>query len=278
MHSTVKLLFHLSRSNIIQHFYPLLFSMNRETIQSLLENVQNGTCTISQALKRLQGFPSEKLNSGCIDHQRQIRTGIPEVVFGQSKTADQVIEITRAMQKQGSSIIITRIDTTKAAQVMQQITGLTYSPLASMLTSSPPLPNVSKYRGNCLIISAGTSDLPVAEEARLTLEMFGHPVQLISDTGVAGLHRLFNHHDELRQASAIIVVAGMEGALPSVVAGLVDSPVIGVPTSVGYGASFGGIAALLGMLNSCAPGVAVVNIDNGFGAACMAEAINRNRK
>jgi NCAIR mutase (PurE)-related protein len=145
-----------------------------------------------------------------------------------------------------------------------------------MLLANPAPTDATRYRGETLVISAGTSDIPVAEEARLTLETFGHPVQKLYDAGVAGLHRLLGKQDILRRATVIIVVAGMEGALPSVVGGLVRCPVIAVPTSVGYGASFGGIAALLGMLNSCAPGVAVVNIDNGFGAACMAEAINRN--
>ena len=251
--------------------------MNRDAIKSLLEKVQEGTCTVEEGLKSLGSFPSERLSSGCIDHQRQLRTGIPEVIFGQSKNVNQIVDIVQAMQKQGSAILVTRVKQEKAEEVCRQTSGLTYHPLSQLLTSTLPAPASDRYHGTSLIISAGTSDLPVAEEAQLTLKMFAHPVQLITDTGVAGLHRLFAHHDTLREAEVIIVVAGMEGALPSVIAGLVDTPVIGVPTSVGYGASFGGIAALLGMLNSCAPGVAVVNIDNGFGAACMADSINRKK-
>ncbi len=249
--------------------------MNRKTLLSLLQDVQSGASSIEKAFAKLGTFPSELLPDACLDHQRLIRTGIPEVIYGASKTAEQIADIARAMLQQGGPVLATRIDSEKARNVITKLPQLRYADDARMLIGNPAPTDATKYRGQTLVISAGTSDIPVAEEARLTLKTLGHPVQKLYDAGVAGLHRLLGRQDLLRQATVIIVVAGMEGALPSVVGGLVDCPVIAVPTSVGYGASFGGIAALLGMLNSCAPGVAVVNIDNGFGAACMAEAINK---
>ncbi len=251
--------------------------MHPSTLLTLLQKVQNGTTTIDNALAALSSFPSEYVPDACLDHQRFIRTGIPEVIYGASKTADQITCIAKAMLERSGPVLATRVDQEKAGKVVTALPQLEYSGEARMLIANPASTDQSRYRGQTLIISAGTSDLPVAEEARLTLQSLGHPVQKIYDAGVAGLHRLLGQQNILRQATVIIVVAGMEGALPSVVGGLVDCPVIAVPTSVGYGASFGGIAALLGMLNSCAPGVAVVNIDNGFGAACMAEAINRKK-
>ena len=252
-----------------------MLTMNTQNLESLLIDVQNGQCSIDQALAKLSNFPSESVRDACLDHQRMARTGIPEVIYGASKTAEQIIAIAKAMLKQGGPVIATRVDPEKASILLSVLPEFHYATDARMLIYNQSKETPERYHGRTLVISAGTSDIPVAEEARLTLECLGHPVDRLYDAGVAGLHRLFNRHDLLLQSKVIIVVAGMEGALPSVVGGLVSCPVIAVPTSVGYGASFGGIAALLGMLNSCAPGVAVVNIDNGFGAACMAEAINR---
>jgi hypothetical protein len=248
--------------------------MNSHTLQSLLKDVQGGTCSIDQALEFLRNFPGESVPDACLDHQRLVRTGIPEVIYGASKSAEQIAIIAEAMINQGGPVLATRVAPKKAEAFLKILPQFHYAPDARMLICNPAGENPSGYRGRTLVVSAGTSDLPVAEEARLTLECFGHPVDKLYDAGVAGLHRLLSCQALLQRAKVIIVVAGMEGALPSVVGGLVSCPVIAVPTSVGYGASFGGIAALLGMLNSCAPGVAVVNIDNGFGAACMAEAIN----
>ncbi len=251
--------------------------MHPNALKTLLQEVQSGATSIDKAFAKLGSFPSELVPDACLDHQRLIRTGIPEVIYGASKSATQIAVIAKAMLQQGGPVLATRVDPEKASQVISILPQFRYVDDARMLLANPAPTDATRYRGITLVISAGTSDMPVAEEARLTLETLGHPVQKLYDTGVAGLHRLLGKQDILRQATVIIVVAGMEGALPSVVGGLVSCPVIAVPTSVGYGASFGGIAALLGMLNSCAPGVAVVNIDNGFGAACMAEAINRNR-
>lgn len=249
--------------------------MNPTTLHSILTDVQNGSCSIDQALANLRNFPAEFLPDACLDHQRLVRTGIPEVIYGASKTAEQIVSIALAMLKQGGPVIATRVDREKAGVLLKSLPQFHYAHDAGMLICNPAKEDPARYRGRTLVISAGTSDIPVAEEARLTLGSLGHPVDKLYDAGVAGLHRLLSRQNLLQEAKVIIVVAGMEGALPSVVGGLVSCPVIAVPTSVGYGASFGGIAALLGMLNSCAPGVAVVNIDNGFGAACMAEAINR---
>jgi len=249
--------------------------MDESTLTSLLTRVQQGNCSIAEALAELRHFPAESLTDSCIDHQRQLRTGIPEVIYGASKTAEQIIDIARALVKQHCPVLATRVSRDKAEIVINSLPDFQYSDMAQMLYVPSALCETSKRRGTVLVICAGTSDIPVAEEASLTAKSFGNPVTRLYDVGVAGLHRLLSRQKELRNAAVIIVAAGMEGALPSVVGGLVSCPVIAVPTSVGYGASFGGIAALLGMLNSCAPGVAVVNIDNGFGAACMADAINR---
>lgn len=248
--------------------------MNSNTLHSLLTDVQSGNCSIEQALAALRNFPDETVPDGCLDHQRRLRTGIPEVIYGASKTAEQIENIAEAMLQQGGPVLVTRVDRDKAESLLVKLPQFQYFGQARMLVCNPVKEEPHRYRGRTLVISAGTSDVPVAEEARLTLASLGHPVDTLYDAGVAGLHRLLSRRNLLQQAGVIIVVAGMEGALPSVVGGLVRCPVIAVPTSVGYGASFGGIAALLGMLNSCSPGVAVVNIDNGFGAACMAEAIN----
>lgn len=251
--------------------------MDPQLLATLLGEVKKGECSVNDAMEKLAGFPSDTIPQACIDKQRHLRTGIPEVIYGASKSAEQIANIAAAMIKTSSPVIATKVSPAKAAAAMERLPELSYYEDAQMLLANQPIIDPEKYNGKTLIISAGTSDMPIAEEARQTLLGLGHPVDKLYDTGVAGLHRLLENQKKLHQASTIIVVAGMEGALPSVVAGLVSCPVIGVPTSIGYGASFGGIAALLGMLNSCAPGVAVVNIDNGFGAACMAEAINRRQ-
>ncbi len=249
--------------------------MDKETLTELLNHVKQGNLSVDSAVEKLRHFPAESVQNGCIDHQRSIRTGIPEVIYGASKTSEQIITIAEAMLRQSGPVLATRVCQEKAEKVIEALPSLCYSKDAQILYRQPAVPAKNTKRGTVLVISAGTSDTAVAEEASITAECFGNNVSRLYDAGVAGLHRLLNRQSLLHEASVIIVVAGMEGALPSVVGGLVSCPVIAVPTSVGYGASFGGIAALLGMLNSCAPGIAVVNIDNGFGAACMADAINR---
>lgn len=249
--------------------------MDQTTLTQLLTKVQTGECSITDACDELRHFPGEILEHACLDHQRTLRTGMPEVIYGAAKTAEQIINIARSLLRHPNPLLATRVDPEKAAVVRDALPELSYNSDARMLFAQPKPVDKAMKRGTVMVICAGTSDIPVAEEARLTAECLGNPVNRLYDAGVAGLHRLLSHQQLLSSASVIIVAAGMEGALPSVVAGLVACPVIAVPTSVGYGASFGGIAALLGMLNSCAPGVAVVNIDNGFGAACMADTINR---
>ena len=230
---------------------------------------------IPEAVDRLRRLEVEVLASARLDHHRALRTGLPEAVFGENKSADQLVEILAALLRTDSVVLATRVDADKAAAVRARLAGLAYHPAARILTGNDRHIPVGRAAGTVVIVTAGTSDLPVAEEARITLHMFGHPVETVYDAGVAGIHRILAHSALLQQGRVIIVVAGMEGALPSVVAGMTGAPVIAVPTSVGYGAGAGGWSALLGMLNSCSPGLAVVNIDNGFGAACMAAAINR---
>lgn len=249
--------------------------MDPTKLNKLLSQVQNGDCTVAAAMSELRNFPAVDVSDACVDHQRQLRTGIPEVIYGASKTAEQIVTIASSIFMEGEPVLATRVSPEKAKLIQEKLSLFEYDETARLLMANPTAIDPTVFRGRSLILCAGTSDIPVAEEARLTLSTFGHPVDKLYDAGVAGLHRLLKHQELLQNAAVIIVVAGMEGALPSVVGGLVSCPVIAVPTSVGYGASFGGIAALLGMLNSCAPGVAVVNIDNGFGAACMAESINR---
>ena len=249
--------------------------MDLHSLTTLLSSLQDGSLSIEETLARLRNFPSENLPDACVDHHRSLRTGIPEVIYGASKTSQQIISIASALLKDGGPFLATRVDMPKASLVLDALPQLIYHQEAQMLTCNARPESPDRYKGYSVVVCAGTSDIPVAEEAKKTLITLGHPVEKLYDAGVAGLHRLLEHHSLITNAAVIIVVAGMEGALPSVIGGLVSCPVIGVPTSIGYGASFGGIAALLGMLNSCAPGLAVVNIDNGFGAACMAEAINR---
>lgn len=249
--------------------------MDQERLKKLLTEVGEGQLSIDRAIDILKGWPSEVIDGACLDHHRQLRTEIPEVIYGESKTAKQIIDIARRMLHHGYSVMATRVDAEKAAEVCSAVPELCYFTPARMLTARRDNEREDKGRGVVAVFAAGTSDLPVAEEVCVTLSCLGHRVERAFDVGVAGIHRLFAHKDLLASAAVLVVVAGMEGALPSVVAGLVNKPVIAVPTSVGYGTGLGGVAALMGMLNGCAPGIAVVNIDNGFGAGCMAAAINR---
>lgn len=248
--------------------------MNPARLRLLLERVARGEIDADLALDELRLLPFENLGFARIDHHRALRVGFPEVVFGQGKTAPEIAMLVERLAAAGSNVLVTRVDPGVAEAVLAQVPALTWDPVArtlSMLLDTSP----AEARGTVLVVAAGTTDQPVAEEAIRTLEAFRHPHRRLYDVGVAGLHRLLEARDEIAGASVLVVVAGMEGALPSVVAGLVDRPLIAVPTSVGYGASFGGLAALLGMLNSCAAGVTVVNIDNGFGAAVAAAKMNR---
>lgn len=249
--------------------------MDPEKLKELLENVKTGRCEIVEAVGILKHMPAENLEFACLDHHRHLRTGFPEVVYGENKSSTQIAEIMARMLAHGGVALATRVDPKKAAEVVGRLAGLVYHEDARMLVGNPRSADGGIGKGLILVISAGTSDIPVAEEARITAACLGHRVEKLYDVGVAGIHRLLAGRELIEQATVLIVVAGMEGALPSVVGGMVDKPVIAVPTSIGYGTGFGGIAALLGMLNSCAPGVAVVNIDNGFGAGCMAAAIDR---
>ncbi|MBI3651205.1 MAG: nickel pincer cofactor biosynthesis protein LarB [Acidobacteria bacterium] len=249
--------------------------MNQETLKALLEEVQQGRINIDDATAKLTGLPYEDLQFARVDHHRELRVGFPEVILGQGKTPEQICQIAERILANSHNLLISRT----TAEVFEQLT-----PLAPDAVFSREARMISVIRdhsergaGVIAVISAGTSDIPVAEEAALTATAMGNRVARIYDVGVAGIHRLFQAREEFASARVIIVVAGMEGALPSVVGGLVAAPVIAVPTSIGYGASFGGVAALLGMLNSCASNVAVVNIDNGFGAGFVASLINRAR-
>lgn len=250
--------------------------MNPPDLLKLLEGVRDGTVAPTEAhqrlLDQLRQAPFEDLGFARIDHHREIRQGFPEVVFGAGKTPAQIARIAERILARGHNLLVTRTNEEAYRAVQEIVPRAVFHAEARMITLRQHEP--ARGRGTVLIATAGTSDLPVAEEAVLTAEMMGNPVDRLYDVGVAGLHRLLHARDHLAQARVVIVVAGMEGALPSVIGGLVDVPVIAVPTSVGYGANFGGISALLGMLNSCAASVAVVNIDNGFGAGMVASLIN----
>ncbi|MBE3587881.1 MAG: nickel pincer cofactor biosynthesis protein LarB [Thermoanaerobacteraceae bacterium] len=242
-------------------------------LRSLLEQVQRGQIDVEQALAALQNWPYENLGFARLDHLRALRQGFPEVIFCQGKTVEQVQKIFRHLAGAGGPVLATRA-TGDMYEAVKQVCpeALYHHPARCIVHRAPEKP---LFPGTVLVISAGTADLPVAEEAAVCALAMGNPVERLYDVGVAGLHRLLDNQHRLGRAAVIIVVAGMEGALASVVGGLTSRPVIAVPTSVGYGASFGGLAALLAMLNSCASGVGVVNIDNGFGAAALATAINR---
>ncbi len=246
--------------------------MNLENLRHLLEQIQGGETSIEEGMESLRLLPYEDLGFACLDHHRSLRQGFPEVIFCEGKSTVQVVEIVAGLLRSGCDLLATRAGK-ELYQAVQEVDGRAeYNSLARTITIQQ---QPRALQGQVLIVCAGTSDIPVAEEAVVTARLLGSRVSLLYDVGVAGIHRLLDRQELLQQARVIVVVAGMEGALASVVGGLVDKPLVAVPTSIGYGASFGGLAALLTMLNSCVAGVAVVNIDNGFGAGCLAHRINR---
>ncbi|HEY1256693.1 MAG TPA: nickel pincer cofactor biosynthesis protein LarB [Terracidiphilus sp.] len=252
--------------------------MDRASIESLLQEVAAGKTEVSAALDRLRDLPFEDIGFAKLDHHRALRTGMPEVIFAAGKTAAQVAAIFARMAKAGGNVLATRasremFDAVLALELSNQAPRAVFHETARAITLTQSAATPGK--GTIAVVCAGTSDLPVAEEAVVTARLMGNTVELIADVGVAGIHRLLAQKSSLQSARVLIVCAGMEGALPTVVGGLVNAPVLAVPTSIGYGASFGGVAALLGMLNTCSPNVSVVNIDNGFGAACIASLINQ---
>jgi NCAIR mutase (PurE)-related protein len=247
--------------------------MNAKEVEKLLNDVKNGQTSIKKALEVLKDFPYTDLGFARIDHHREFRTGYPEIIYCAGKSVEQVREIFRVMSEKQNNVIGTRANQEMYEAVRSISTDIIYYPVARIISLQKKKTPVSESR--IAIITAGTSDMPVAEEAAITAELLGNKVVRIYDAGVAGIHRLVDKLPDIRGCRVIIVIAGMEGALASVVGGLVDKPVIAVPTSVGYGANFGGISALLGMLTSCSTGVTVVNIDNGFGAGFAASMINK---
>jgi pyridinium-3,5-biscarboxylic acid mononucleotide synthase len=254
--------------------------MDPQRLRALLEEVEAGRVSVDETMQQLRELPFRTLDFAHVDTHRHLRTGFPEVVLGTGKTAEQIAailnELAQGIAAAGEPVFATRVPPEAAEQILRAVPGARYLPVPrAIVVGETPAPD--RGRGPIAVVSAGTSDVPVAEEAALTAELAGNRVDRIFDVGVAGLHRLMAHRETVAGAEIVIVVAGMEGALPSVVGGLFARPVIAVPTSVGYGASLGGIAALLSMLNSCAAGVAVVNIDNGFGAGRMAAMLNRKR-
>lgn len=247
--------------------------MDEESLKRLLESVASGSVSPSDAVLSLRNEPFEELGFAKVDLHRGIRQGVPEVIFGATKTPEQIASIAETLLSRGNgSVLITRLEKASAEKVSERI-PLKYDEVSRIGIAGTP---TSERRGKISIITAGTSDIPVAEEAAVTAEALGNNVVRIFDAGVSGIHRILSHSEDIMTSEAIVAVAGMEGALASVVGGMADCPVIAVPTSVGYGASFGGVAALLAMLNSCASNVSVVNIDNGFGAGYIASLINRS--
>jgi len=248
--------------------------MDADKLKTLLERVRAGDTDVDAAVRELEHLPFSDLGYARVDHHRALRLGMPEVVLGESKTAEQVIGIARRLIEAGQNVLVTRLDADKGGQLREALPGVAYLPTARVATfEHQPVP-VRPGRP-VAIVTAGTSDLPVAEEAAETLRMSGTPFERVFDVGVAGIHRIIGELPILREAPAVIVVAGMEGALPSVVGGLVGAPIVAVPTSVGYGVALGGLTALFGMLTGCASGITVVNIDNGFGAAMAVSRILR---
>jgi len=247
--------------------------VNADSIRKLFEQVRQGELSPDEAVNRLRHLPFEDLGFAKVDHHRALRAGMPEVIFGQGKTPAQLAGIFSRLAKHGGNVLATRADQKQFAAVKKKVRGVEYRELARTIVLKRDAQTYGK--GTIAVVSAGTSDIPVAEEALATAEVMGNAVRHFYDVGVAGIHRLLANREALTQARVVIVCAGMEGALPSVVGGLVGVPVIAVPTSIGYGASFKGLTALLGMLNSCASNVSVVNIDNGFGAGYVASLINR---
>lgn len=247
--------------------------MDRTKLEQLLEGVATGVVSVAEAMERLRGLPFEDLGFAKVDHHRPLRKGFPEVIFAQGKTPQQVVDIITSQRCHGTNVLATRCSSEVVKAVLEAHPDAQHHEAARAITLR--VTPVETLSGFVAVVCAGTTDIPVAEEAVVTCESLGNTVKRLYDVGVAGLHRLLDHQKILQGANALVVCAGMEGALPSVVGGLVSKPVIAVPTSVGYGASFGGLSALLTMLNTCAPGVAVVNIDNGFGAGILASMINR---
>jgi NCAIR mutase (PurE)-related protein len=246
--------------------------INQEWLAHILEKVKSGSLSVTQAIQELSILPYEELDFAKIDHHRGIRIGFPEVILGTGKTTEQIVTIASHLSASSTKLLITHVDQETYVAVKAAIKDASYNPLAKAIVVNRQQ-HIS-LRPGITVVTGGTSDIPVAEEAAVTAEIMGNKVEKVFDVGVAGLHRLLDKLPKLRQAKVLVVVAGMEGALPSVVGGLVSAPIIAVPTSIGYGANFNGLAALLTMLNSCAPGIAVVNIDNGFGAGYMAGLIN----
>ncbi|HEU4685770.1 MAG TPA: nickel pincer cofactor biosynthesis protein LarB [Nitrospira sp.] len=245
--------------------------MNRQRLERMLSDVRAGRLPVGEALERLRSLPFEDLGFASLDHHRSLRQGFPEVILCEGKTPRQIVSIARALLKHDRPFLATRATPGIGASLKRLHPRARYYAEARMVAVRDPK---RRLAGRVLVITAGTSDIPVAEETRVTAETMGSRVEIMYDVGVAGLHRLLGRHSRLADARVIVVAAGMDGVLPSVVGGLVDCPVVAVPTSRGYGASFGGLAALLTMLNSCAAGVGVMNIDNGFGAGCLAHRIN----
>ena len=247
--------------------------MDKNKLQAILQEIYNQKLHPNEAIKHLSILPYENLNFAKIDHHRSLRNGLPEVIYGKGKTKSQIIAIIKSLYEAKNDVLVTKLASKEYNNIKKKIpVGHVYDDTSMMLVI-----NQSKRKkkvGNITIVSAGTSDIPIAEEARITADIFGNVTNEIYDVGVAGIHRLLDKIDVLHKARVIIVIAGMDGALPSVIGGLVSCPIIAVPTSTGYGASFNGVSALLTMLNSCATGVATVNIDNGFGAGCIAHKIN----
>ena len=247
--------------------------MNQEQIRDLFEKVRAGDLSPDAATEQLKHLPFEDIDFAKVDHHRALRHGMPEVIFGQGKTPEQIAAIAERLASRGQNVLATRVDAVSAKAIQEVLPEAVYHPLSRLLILKREVKMLGK--GKILVMCAGTADLPVAEEARLVAELMGNEVVAVSDVGVAGIHRLLEQREKLWAARVIICCAGMEAALPSAVGGLVGCPVIGVPTSVGYGAHFNGLASLLSMLNSCASNVTTVNIDNGFGAAYVATLINR---
>lgn len=247
--------------------------MDQEQLKSLLTQVREGAVGVDEALEKLRHMPFERLGYATIDHHRAIRVGMPEVIFGKGKTVEQTVGIATKLLERASNVLVTRTTRETHEALRASFPEAEYFPLSGALRVWRD--RTPRGKGKLLVVSAGTTDLPVAEEAVVTAEIMGNEVEQVHDVGVAGIHRLLGNYERLAEARVIVVCAGMEGALPSAVGGMVSCPVIAVPTSVGYGASFHGLAALLGMLNSCASNVSVVNIDNGFGGGYVASLINR---
>ncbi len=248
--------------------------MDIKKLKQLLDSVHSSQISVDEALAQLKDLPYQDISYARVDHHRSLRNGFPEVIFGQGKSVEQIIGIMEAMVSKNDTIMVTRLKKEKADRITKRFVDSIYHPDAKVLIySSNPIEITGK--GTIVVVTAGTSDIPVAEEAAITAQTMGNHVDTLYDVGVAGIHRLIDYKDSLEQASVLIVIAGMEGALPSVVGGLVDKPIIAVPTSTGYGTSFGGLTALFAMLNSCSSGIAVVNIDNGFGAGYVASLINK---